>query len=50
MNHDFFMKVAIEEAKKGNSPYGVVIVKDNKIVCKDHNTVYEDSDPTAHAE
>lgn len=50
MNHEDFMRVALEEAKKGDSPYGAVIVKDREIVAKGHNTVRQDSDPSAHAE
>ena len=45
-----FMRLAIEEAKKGDAPYGAVIVKDNRVVAVAHNTVKRDSDPSAHAE
>jgi guanine deaminase len=45
-----FMMLALEEAKKGDSPYGAVIVKDNEVIAKGHNTVKRDSDPSAHAE
>jgi guanine deaminase len=31
-------------------PFGAVIIKDNKIVSKAHNTVLKDNDPTCHAE
>ena len=51
------MKVANEEAKKNKEqnfknggPFGAVIVKNNKIIAKAHNTVLQDNDPTAHAE
>ncbi len=50
MNHEYFMKIAIEEAKKGDFPYGTVIVKDGKVVSKGCNTTIKDSDPSAHAE
>ncbi len=50
MNNEYFMRVALESAKKGDSPYGAVIVKDNEIVAIAHNTVRSDSDPSAHAE
>ena len=50
MKPEDFMKLAIEEAKKGDSPYGAVIVKDNEVVASSHNTVRRDSDPSAHAE
>ena len=50
MQPEDFMKLAMEEALKGDSPYGAVIVKDNKVMAKAHNTVRRDSDPSAHAE
>ena len=50
-----FMKMAIEEAKKGidlghGGPFGSVIVKDGKVVSKGHNHVVENNDPTCHGE
>ena len=50
MKPEDFMKLAIEEAKKGDSPYGAVIVKDNEVIASSRNTVRRDSDPSAHAE
>ena len=50
MNNEYFMRVAIESAKKGDFPYGAVIVKDGEIVAIAHNTVQSDNDPSAHAE
>ncbi|HCF30579.1 MAG TPA: tRNA-specific adenosine deaminase [Cyanobacteria bacterium UBA11049] len=50
MNPENFMRLALSEAKKGDSPYGAVIVKDNEVVAKGYNTVRRDSDPSAHAE
>lgn len=50
MTHEKFMILAIAEAKKGDSPYGAVIVRDNEVAAKAHNTVIRDSDPSAHAE
>ncbi len=50
MNHEDFMRLALAEAKKGDAPYGAVIVKDNDVVALAHNTVRRDSDPSAHAE
>ena len=49
MNHEDFMRLALSEAKKGDSPYGAVIVKDNEVVAKGYN-IRRDSDPSAHAE
>lgn len=50
MAHEYFMHLAIAEAKKGDTPYGAVIVKDNEVVAVGHNTVRQDNDPSAHAE
>ncbi|MBP5974004.1 nucleoside deaminase [Brasilonema sp. CT11] len=50
MNPEDFMRLALEEAKKGDAPYGAVIVKDNQVVAQAHNTVKRDNDPSAHAE
>ena len=47
MNTEDFMRLALSEAKKGDSPYGAVIVKDNEVVAKGYNTVRRDSDPSA---
>ncbi len=50
MNPEYFMHLALEEAKKGDAPYGAVIVKNQEVVAVAHNTVKRDSDPSAHAE
>ncbi|MFB2923929.1 MULTISPECIES: nucleoside deaminase [Aerosakkonema] len=50
MNHEDLMKMAIEQAKQGDFPFGTVIVKDGKIAIAAHNTVKRDKDPSAHAE
>ncbi|MBD2337939.1 nucleoside deaminase [Calothrix sp. FACHB-156] len=50
MDREYFMRLAIAEAKKGDTPYGAVIVKDNQVVAVGHNTVRQDNDPSAHAE
>lgn len=52
---DEFMRIAIEEAKKGlkegGIPIGSVLVsKDGKILGKGHNRRVQDNDPLAHAE
>ncbi len=50
MQPEDFMNLALEEAKKGDSPYGAVIVKDNEVIARGHNSVKINSDPSAHAE
>lgn len=46
------MLLAIEEAKKTKGPkhFGAVIAKDDKVIAKACTTVYEENDPTRHAE
>ena len=50
MTHEKFMREALVEAKKGDLPYGSVIVKDNEIVMRGYNTAQTDKDVSAHAE
>ena len=55
MTNETFLKLAIREALEGmragaGGPFGAVIVKDDKIIGKGHNTVLKSHDPTAHAE
>ncbi|MCX6695628.1 MAG: nucleoside deaminase [Candidatus Altiarchaeota archaeon] len=49
-----FMLLALEEAlksvRKCQTPFGACIVKDGKVVSAAHNTVWSDTDSTAHAE
>ena len=49
-----FMKLAIKEAKKGirkgQTPFGACIVKRGKVISCTHNSVWKDTDITAHAE
>jgi tRNA(Arg) A34 adenosine deaminase TadA len=48
------MRQAIEKAREGieagETPFGAVIVCDGRLVSIVHNTVWRDTDPTAHAE
>ena len=44
------MRSAIVEAKKGDRPYGAVIVKDGEIIVRAYNTTQTDNDVSAHAE
>lgn len=50
MNHEKFMQEALAEARKGDLPYGAVIVKDNEIVIRGYNTAQTDNDVSAHGE
>ncbi len=49
-----FLAKAIELSRqnidKGGGPFGAVIVKDGQIVSARANSVFQDKDPTAHAE
>ena len=50
MNREQFMREAITEAKCGSLPYGAVIVKDNEVIIRGHNTAQTDNDVSAHGE
>lgn len=54
MSEQDFMKLAITRAREGialgQSPFGAVVVLDHRVVAATHNTVWLDTDPTAHAE
>lgn len=54
MSDEKFMRVAIEEARRGvsrgHSPFGCAIVKGGEVVAAAHNVVWGTLDPTAHAE
>jgi guanine deaminase len=49
-----FMRLAIKKTRDGiqagQSPFGSLIVKDDEVVAVTHNTVWQTTDPTAHAE
>lgn len=52
--HKKFMLIAIKKAslgiKQGQSPFGACIVKGKRIIACEHNSVWEDTDITCHAE
>jgi guanine deaminase len=54
MSEQDFMRLAIRKAQEGiacgQSPFAAVIVRDGSVVAGAHNTVWRDTDPTAHAE
>jgi guanine deaminase len=49
-----YMDLAIAKAREGiaagQMPVGCVLVRDGKLVCAVHNTVWRDTDPSAHGE
>jgi guanine deaminase len=55
MDHNYFLKLANQEAKKNiykqdGGPFGAIIVNKGKIIATAHNKVLKTNDPTAHAE
>jgi guanine deaminase len=48
------MRLAIRKTQEGiaagQSPFGAIIVRNGEVVAATHNTVWRDTDPTAHAE
>ncbi len=54
MDHEYFMRLAIIEAKKAYElkevPVGAVVVKDDEVIATGYNRVETDRDATAHAE
>ena len=47
---EYFMRLAIEEAKNAPFPFGCLLVKNNHIIAKGRSGETENYDPTAHAE
>jgi tRNA(adenine34) deaminase len=45
-----FMRMAIEEARRANFPFGAVIVRDGKVIARGRNLGRTNHDPTAHGE
>jgi tRNA(Arg) A34 adenosine deaminase TadA len=50
MTPEEMMQVAIEAAAKSKTPYGAVIAQGSQLIEVAGNSVFPDSDPTAHAE
>lgn len=54
LNHEYFMRQALAEAKKacdkGEVPVGAVIVNNDRIIARAHNLTETLNDVTAHAE
>jgi tRNA(adenine34) deaminase len=45
-----FMRIAIAEARRGDFPFGAVIVRDGRIIARGRNLGRRYGDPTAHGE
>jgi tRNA(Arg) A34 adenosine deaminase TadA len=45
-----FMRMAIEEARRGDYPFGTVIVRDGQVIARGRNLGNRNDDPTAHGE
>ena len=45
-----FMRMAIDEARRGDYPFGAVIVRDGEVIARGRNLGRTNDDPTAHAE
>lgn len=45
-----FMKLALDEARQGDYPFGTVITKDGVLWASGHNSGRTEQDPTAHGE
>jgi len=45
-----YMRIALEEARQADFPFGAVIVRDNAILARGRNLGRTDRDPTAHGE
>lgn len=54
MNHDYYMKLALQEAKEaysaGEIPIGAIIVCQDRVIARAHNLCERLKDVTAHAE
>ncbi len=52
--YEGFMEIAFQEVKisfkEGNKGFGVVIVKNDKLLAQSHDTEITDNDPTTYAE
>jgi tRNA(adenine34) deaminase len=45
-----FMRIALDEARQGDSPFGTVIVGGGQVLAQAHNVARTTGDPTAHGE
>jgi tRNA(adenine34) deaminase len=47
---EMFMRIALEEARRGDAPFGAVIVRDGQVLARGRNLGRTNGDPTAHGE
>jgi tRNA(adenine34) deaminase len=47
---DKFMRMAIDEARQADFPFGCVIVRDGQVIARGRNLGRANDDPTAHGE
>jgi tRNA(adenine34) deaminase len=45
-----FMRMAIDEARQADFPFGTVIVREGQVIARGHNLGRTNDDPTAHGE
>jgi tRNA(Arg) A34 adenosine deaminase TadA len=45
-----FMRIALDEARQGDSPFGAVIVRDGQVLARGRNLARTNGDRTAHGE
>jgi tRNA(adenine34) deaminase len=45
-----FMRIALDEARRGDFPFGAVIVRDGRVLARGRNLGRTNHDPTAHGE
>jgi tRNA(adenine34) deaminase len=45
-----FMRLALDEARQGDYPFGAVIVRDGEVIARGRNLGKTNGDPTAHGE
>ena len=45
-----FMRIALDEARQADSPFGTVIVRDGQVLARGRNLRRANDDPTAHGE
>jgi len=50
LDDERFMRLALEEARQGDFPFGAVIVRDGRVIAKGRNVGRTTGDPTAHGE